>query len=178
MRMMMEPLASLRAQEPFILMIDTKCTSTFTIFNDFNITDFHLNETNVSKCGYQLWNGALLFCDYILTNQSRFLNEIILELDTDIGLCSLIATQQIGLISRVFDTREALLDATISLASVIARKSSIAVQASKINLNYARDHTVDDNFTFVRTWNSAMLLTEDIVKNFMATSVSNEKSKL
>ncbi|CAF4202068.1 unnamed protein product [Rotaria sordida] len=79
---------------------------------------------------------------------------------------------------RVFDTREALLDATISLASVIARKSSIAVQASKINLNYARDHTVDDNFTFVRTWNSAMLLTEDIVKNFMATSVSNEKSKL
>lgn len=27
----MEPLASLRAQEPFILMIDTKCTSTIPI---------------------------------------------------------------------------------------------------------------------------------------------------
>ncbi|CAF1545627.1 unnamed protein product, partial [Rotaria sordida] len=83
--------------------------------------------------------------------------------------------QQIGLISRVFDTREALLDAAISLANVIACKSPIAVQGSKINLNYARDHTVDDNFTFVRTWNSAMLLTEDIVKNLMTTSVSNEK---
>ena len=51
--------------------------------------------------------------------------------------------------SHVFDTREALLDAAISLANVIAQKSSIAVQGSKINLNYARDHTVDDNFTFV-----------------------------
>lgn len=51
--------------------------------------------------------------------------------------------------SRVFDNREALLDAAVSLASVIARKSPIAVQGSKINLNYARDHTVDDNFTFV-----------------------------
>lgn len=51
--------------------------------------------------------------------------------------------------SRVFDTREALLDAALSLASVISSKSRIAVQGSKINLNYARDHTVDDNFTFV-----------------------------
>lgn len=31
MGMMMEPLASLRAQEPFILMIDTKCTSAISI---------------------------------------------------------------------------------------------------------------------------------------------------
>jgi delta(3,5)-delta(2,4)-dienoyl-CoA isomerase len=51
-------------------------------------------------------------------------------------------------LSRVFDTREAVLEAAISLASVIARKSPIAVQGSKINLNYARDHTVDDNFIF------------------------------
>jgi delta(3,5)-delta(2,4)-dienoyl-CoA isomerase len=49
----------------------------------------------------------------------------------------------------VFDTREALLDAAISLASVIARKSPVAVQGSKINLNYARDHTVDDSFNFM-----------------------------
>jgi delta(3,5)-delta(2,4)-dienoyl-CoA isomerase len=51
--------------------------------------------------------------------------------------------------SRVFDTRDAVLDAAISLGSVIASKSPVAVQGSKINLNYARDHTVDDNFTFV-----------------------------
>ena len=51
--------------------------------------------------------------------------------------------------SRVFDTYETLLDASLNLASVIARKSPIAVQGSKVNLNYARDHTVNDNFTFV-----------------------------
>ncbi len=51
--------------------------------------------------------------------------------------------------SRVFDTHEALLDASITLASIIARKSPIAVQGSKIQLNYARDHTIDDNFNFV-----------------------------
>ncbi|CAF1051391.1 unnamed protein product [Adineta ricciae] len=84
--------------------------------------------------------------------------------------------QQIGLISRVFDTRDALLEAAVSLASVIARKSPVAVQGSKINLNYARDHTVDDNFSFVSTWNSGMLLTEDIIKNVMAASVSKDKS--
>ncbi|UJR06960.1 hypothetical protein I4U23_011248 [Adineta vaga] len=86
--------------------------------------------------------------------------------------------QQIGLISRVFDSREALLDAAISLGNVIGQKSSIAVQGSKINLNYARDHTVDDNFTFVRTWNSGMLLTEDIVNSIMATPVLQEKINL
>jgi predicted nicotinamide N-methyase len=53
----------------------------------------HRNETNVSQCGYQLWNGALLLCDYLLTNQSRFLNKTILELGAGIGLCSLIASR-------------------------------------------------------------------------------------
>jgi predicted nicotinamide N-methyase len=53
----------------------------------------HHNETNVSQCGYQLWNGALLLCDYILTNQSRFLNKTILELGAGLGLCSFIASR-------------------------------------------------------------------------------------
>lgn len=53
------------------------------------------------------------------------------------------------LISRIFDSSDALLDESISVANTIASKSVIAVQGSKVNLNYARDHTVDDNFTFV-----------------------------
>jgi predicted nicotinamide N-methyase len=53
----------------------------------------HRNETNVTECGYQLWNGALLLCDYILTNQNRFLNKIILELGAGIGLSSLIVSR-------------------------------------------------------------------------------------
>lgn len=96
--------------------------------------------------------------------------------------------------SRVFENRETLLQAAISLAETIAQKSPIATQGSKINLNYARDHNVDDSFTFIvrlifenvrkekiksffqSTWNSGMMLGEDILKSIMASSVSKGKS--
>lgn len=53
----------------------------------------HRNETNISQCGYQLWNGALLLCDYMLTHQFEFENTTILELGAGIGLCSIIASR-------------------------------------------------------------------------------------
>ncbi|CAF2858872.1 unnamed protein product [Rotaria sp. Silwood2] len=51
MGMMMEPLASLRAQEPFILMIDTKCTSTIpiTIVN----SNFKPSQFIISECAIE-----------------------------------------------------------------------------------------------------------------------------
>ncbi|UJR26957.1 hypothetical protein I4U23_008264 [Adineta vaga] len=52
MGMMMEPLSSLRAQEPFILMIDTKCTSTIpiTIVNsNFKPSQFIINECAIES---------------------------------------------------------------------------------------------------------------------------------
>ena len=51
-------------------------------------------------------------------------------------------------ISRIFDTHDNVIDAAISVANTIARKSPLAVQGSKINLNYARDHSIDDNFNY------------------------------
>ena len=41
-----------------------------------------------------------------------------------------------------------MINASIELAETIARKSPIAVQGSKINLNYARDHSTEDNLNF------------------------------
>ena len=69
------------------------------------------------------------------------------------------ALLSLPLLRRIFETREAALEAAISLAHVIARKSPIAVQGSKINLNYARDHTIEDNFTFMvgRPWMTRLL---------------------
>lgn len=55
--------------------------------------------------------------------------------------------------SRLFDNRDDVINAAIKTATTIAQKSPIAVQGSKINLNYARDHTVDDNFNFTVTNN-------------------------
>jgi hypothetical protein len=41
------------------------------------------------------------------------------------------------------------MDAGFELAKLIASKSPIAVQGSKINLNYSRDHSVEDGLKFV-----------------------------
>lgn len=48
---------------------------------------------------------------------------------------------RIGLVSRVFETREELLQGAIELAEVIASKSPIAVQATKNNMVYSLDRT-------------------------------------
>ncbi|CAF3445488.1 unnamed protein product [Rotaria sp. Silwood1] len=51
MGMMMEPLASLRAQEPFILMIDTKCTSTIPI--TIVSSNFKPSQFIISECAIE-----------------------------------------------------------------------------------------------------------------------------
>ena len=38
-----------------------------------------------------------------------------------------------------------MMSAAIKMATTIASKSPIAVQGTKININYSRDHTVDES---------------------------------
>ena len=42
-----------------------------------------------------------------------------------------------------------MMAAAIEMASDIAEKSPVAVQGTKVNLNYARDHSVPDALEFV-----------------------------
>lgn len=42
-----------------------------------------------------------------------------------------------------------MLRGVFSLARTIGLKSPVAVQGSKVILNYSRDHTVDDSLNFV-----------------------------
>lgn len=44
--------------------------------------------------------------------------------------------------SRVFPDKEATFDAALALAAEIATKSPVAVQGTKVNLLYSRDHSV------------------------------------
>ena len=53
------------------------------------------------------------------------------------------------LCSRVLADREACIDAALQLAADIASKSPVAVQGTKVNLIYSRDHTVDEGLEFV-----------------------------
>lgn len=42
-----------------------------------------------------------------------------------------------------------MLDAALGLASQIAEKSPVAVQGTKVNLNYSRDHTADESLEYM-----------------------------
>ncbi|WP_454456514.1 crotonase/enoyl-CoA hydratase family protein [Thauera phenylacetica] len=69
---------------------------------------------------------------------------------------------RIGLVNRVFDTPEALMEGVMQLAQAIAAKSPLAIRGTKDMLNHARDHSVADGLDRVATWNAAMLLSEDL----------------
>lgn len=73
-----------------------------------------------------------------------------------------------GLVSRVFPDKEVMLDAAFALAAEISSKSPVAVQSSKINLVYSRDHTVAESLNYMATWNMSMLQTQDIMKSVQA----------
>nr|DBA20675.1 TPA: hypothetical protein GDO54_017434 [Pyxicephalus adspersus] len=73
-----------------------------------------------------------------------------------------------GFVSRVFPDKSSLLSACFDLASEIASKSPVAVQGTKVNLVYARDHSVQESLDYMATWNMSMLQTEDIMKSAQA----------
>lgn len=80
-----------------------------------------------------------------------------------------------GLVSGVFPDKEAMLDAAFTLATEISSKSPVAVQGTKVNLLYSRDHSVAESLNYMATWNMSMLQTQDIVKSVQAAM---EKKKL
>lgn len=77
--------------------------------------------------------------------------------------------KDIGIVSRVFESKEQMLDAANHLAKVIASKSPVAVQGTKIALNYSRDHSVKEGLEFMTYWNMTMLQSEDVLKAAEAT---------
>ncbi|XP_067412823.1 delta(3,5)-Delta(2,4)-dienoyl-CoA isomerase, mitochondrial isoform X2 [Emydura macquarii macquarii] len=73
-----------------------------------------------------------------------------------------------GLVSRVFQDKQAMLEGAFELAADIAGKSPVAVQGTKINILYSRDHSVPEGLRYIATWNMSMLQTEDILKSAQA----------
>ncbi|XP_065194787.1 delta(3,5)-Delta(2,4)-dienoyl-CoA isomerase, mitochondrial-like [Sycon ciliatum] len=71
---------------------------------------------------------------------------------------------EIGLVSRVFPDQPSLVAAGLQVAKEIAARSPVAIQGTKVNLNYARDHSTAESLDFMATWNAAMLQSEDVVK--------------
>jgi 2,4-dienoyl-CoA reductase (NADPH2) len=76
--------------------------------------------------------------------------------------------QQMRLVNRVFDSREALLAGVLEIASEIAAKSPLSIRGIKEMITYARDHSVADGLNYVATWNAAMLMSNDLQEAMMA----------
>ena len=76
--------------------------------------------------------------------------------------------QQMRLLNRVFDSREALAAGVREIASTIAAKSPLSIRGIKEMITYARDHSVADGLNYVATWNAAMLMSNDLQEAMMA----------
>ncbi|KAK2045537.1 enoyl-CoA hydratase/isomerase [Colletotrichum somersetense] len=74
----------------------------------------------------------------------------------------------VGFVSRVFESKEAAVEAGLKLAGFIAGKSPVAVQGTKQLLNHARDHSVEENLRYTTVWNSAMLQSSDFQTALMS----------
>lgn len=75
---------------------------------------------------------------------------------------------KLGLTSGQGETREQTVALAVELAAQIAAKSPVAVQGTKINLNYSRDHTVEEGLKYMATWNMAMLQSSDLFESAAA----------
>ena len=76
--------------------------------------------------------------------------------------------EKCGLVSRLFSDKETMMDSALDMAKQIAAKSPVAVQGTKIHLNYSREHTVEEGLKYISTWNMSMLQSEDLMKSAMA----------
>jgi delta(3,5)-delta(2,4)-dienoyl-CoA isomerase len=69
---------------------------------------------------------------------------------------------RVGFVNAVYDNRQATIAGAFKMASLIAKKSPVAVQGTKEILNYSRDHSVQDGLRYTSVWNSAALQTQDV----------------
>ena len=74
----------------------------------------------------------------------------------------------VGLVQEVFPGHETLLEGTLSIAQEIASKSPLAIWGTKVAMNYARDHSVDDSLDQIASWQSGMFQPADMMEAFTA----------
>ncbi|XP_044752743.1 delta(3,5)-Delta(2,4)-dienoyl-CoA isomerase, mitochondrial [Coccinella septempunctata] len=80
----------------------------------------------------------------------------------------------IGLVSRVFPDKESMMQGVLSIAEVIASKSPVAVQLTKENLVYSRDHTVQEGLDHIASLNQMALQSEDFINATVAAATKDK----
>ncbi|EGC32852.1 hypothetical protein DICPUDRAFT_155167 [Dictyostelium purpureum] len=67
-----------------------------------------------------------------------------------------------GLVNNVYKDKDTLLIEARKMAQEIAKNSSLVVQLTKLTLNHANDHSIDEGLYRVALQNAAFLKTEDL----------------
>ena len=76
---------------------------------------------------------------------------------------------QCGLVNGpLYESHEAMLVAARAMVSRMAALSPLVIQGTKIALNYAEEHTIEDALNQVALWNTAFLKSDDLVEAMMA----------
>ncbi len=73
-----------------------------------------------------------------------------------------------GLVNRVFENHDAMLEGVMKIAQNIASKSPLAITGCKEMLNYTRDHSVADSLNHIATWQAGILQPSDMMASFAA----------
>ena len=84
--------------------------------------------------------------------------------------------KEMGLVNRVFESREALYSGVHEIAAAIAAKSPLSIRGTKEMITYARDHTVADSLNYIATWNAAMLMSQDLTEAMMSSMAKKAPS--
>ncbi len=82
--------------------------------------------------------------------------------------------RECGLVNRVFDSHDAMLDEVLAIAREIASKSPLAITSTKHLLNYGRDHSVADTLQYQQVWMGAVSQGEEIATYFKAKAEGRE----
>lgn len=81
---------------------------------------------------------------------------------------------QHGLVNRIFETQEAMINGVLEIANQIAAHSPLAVTGTKEMLNYSRDHGVDESLKTMATWQAGMLCLNE-TKSILYAKSKREK---
>jgi enoyl-CoA hydratase/carnithine racemase len=79
---------------------------------------------------------------------------------------------RIGFVSRISESDDNLHGTICKIVSKITRNSPVATTVTKLSLNYSRDHSVAEGLQHIAMQNSVALMTDDLVKSFMAGSAN------
>ncbi len=73
-----------------------------------------------------------------------------------------------GFVNQTYASQEELLEGARAMAAQIAAHSPLAVQGTKVVMNYSDDHSLEEGLEYIAEWNSTRLRSKDLTEAITA----------